>query len=149
MKMVDTKKKEKAVRAVPSAGVRVNRTGRRTYTDEYKHEVVSRCSVPGASVSGIAVARGINPNLVRKWIRIRQQPRAWSVSSLTPLTMLPVTIAGVPPSATAVPVTAATPKRPRPGSATIEIEIYGARIHMRSGVEVEALRAVLEVLRQR
>jgi hypothetical protein len=45
-------------------------------------------------------------------------------------------------------VDAAT-KRRRPGAATIEIELYGARIHLRGGVDTQALRSVLDVLAQR
>jgi hypothetical protein len=45
-------------------------------------------------------------------------------------------------------VDAATKQR-RPGAATIEIELYGARIHLRRGVDTQALRSVLDVLAQR
>ena len=34
-------------------------------------------------------------------------------------------------------------------AATIEIELYGARIHLRGGVDAQALRSVLDVLAQR
>lgn len=75
MKMVDTK----------SGGpfrVRVNRTGRRTYSREYKLEVVEQCGVPGASVAAVALSHRINANLVRRWIvrhrngRLAREPSA-------------------------------------------------------------------------
>ena len=40
-------------------------------------------------------------------------------------------------------------KRRRVGADGIEIEIYGARIHLRGGVDVQVLRSVLDVLAQR
>jgi len=75
MKMVDTK----------SGGpfrVRVNRTGRRTYSREYQLEVVEECDASGASVAAVALSHRINANLVRRWIvqhrkgRLVREPRA-------------------------------------------------------------------------
>lgn len=145
MKMVDTKKG-----AARAGGVHVNRTGRRTYTLDYKLDVVRQCSEPGVSVAAVALAHRINANLVRRWI-VRQQ-RARLDSAPKPRTaLLPVTIE----AATALvearaddQVDAAT-KRRRLGAASIEIEVYGARIHLRGGVDAPALRSVLDVLARR
>ena len=49
----------------------VDRRGRRWYTQEYRDEVVEQCRRPGVSVAAIALARGLNANLVRKWIAKR------------------------------------------------------------------------------
>jgi transposase len=148
MKMVDTKRG--ASRVGSASGVRVNRTGRRTYTLDYKLDVVRQCSGPGVSVAAVGLAHGINANLVRRWI-VRHQ-RALIDSTPKPrATMLPVTIE----AATALlearagdQVDAATNRR-RPGAASIEIELYGAHIHLRGGVDAQALRSVLDVLAQR
>ena len=61
MKIVDTK-------SGTPPGVRVNRTGRRTYSREYKLGVVEACAVPGTSVAAVAMSHRINANLVRRWI---------------------------------------------------------------------------------
>ena len=134
MKMVDTK----------SGGpfrVRVNRTGRRTYSREYKLEVVEECSAPGASVAGVALSRRINANLVRRWIvrhrqgRLIREPRA---------TLLPVTLS--------MPSTRAEPAPPRAKLVTagvIEIDLESGRIRVRGAVDATALRTVLEVLAKR
>jgi len=148
MKIVDTKKG--ASRAGSVSGVRVNRTGRRTYTLDYKLDVVRQCSEPGVSVAAVALAHGINANLVRRWI-VRYQRARIDSAPKPRATLLPVTI----DAATALlearvsdPVDAAT-KRRRPGATTIEIELYGARIHLYGGVDAQALRSVLDVLAQR
>jgi len=148
MKMVDTKKATS--RARPVVGVRVNRTGRRTYTLQYKLGIVKQCSAPEASVAAIAMAHRINANLVRRWIvRHRRELTAAVVEPRA--TMLPVVLA----TATAMPcahaddLVDASAKRSRPVAATIEIELYGARIHLRGGVDAQALRSVLDVLAQR
>ena len=149
MKMVDTKKG--ASRAGPASGVRVNRTGRRSYTLEYKVDVVRQCSEPGVSVAGIALAHRINANLVRRWI-VRHQRARMDSAPEPRATLLPVTIE----AATALlaaraddQIDAAATKRRRLGAASIEIELYGARIHLRGGVDAQALRSVLDVLAQR
>ncbi|MBS1247148.1 MAG: transposase [Proteobacteria bacterium] len=128
MKMVDTK--TGASRAGSTSGVRVNRTGRRTYTLDYKREIVRQCLKPGVSVAAVALAHGINANLVRRWIVGHQRASRVSASKLQ-ATLL------------------AAPQRRRPGAASIEIELYGARIHLRGGVDVQSLRSVLAVLAQR
>jgi transposase-like protein len=35
---------------------------------ELKQAIVAACLEPGASVAGVALAHGVNANLVRKWI---------------------------------------------------------------------------------
>jgi transposase len=148
MKIVDTKRG--ASRASSASGVRVNRTGRRSYTLEYKLDVVRQCSEPGVSVAAVGLARGINANLVRRWI-VRHQRAGMDSTPKPGATLLPVTIE----AATARletraddPVDAAT-KRRRPEAASIEIELYGAHIYLRGGVDAQALKSVLDVLAQR
>jgi transposase len=41
--------------------------GRRRYSEELKAEVVAACDAPGASVGKVAMARGLNANLVHRW----------------------------------------------------------------------------------
>ena len=47
---------------------RSNCSNRRTHSAEFKAQVLSECQQPGASVAAVAVARGLNPNVVRKWL---------------------------------------------------------------------------------
>ena len=42
---------------------------RRRHDDGLKQAVLSECSAPGASVASIALAHGLNANLVHKWRR--------------------------------------------------------------------------------
>ena len=136
MKKVDTK----------SGGpfrVRVNRTGRRTYSREYKFEVVEECEVPGASVAAVALAHRINANLVRRWIvrhrkgGLVREPRA------TPM-LLPVALS-VPSART----DEAPPRAKLGGAGVIEIELEAGRVRVRGTVDTAALRTVLEVLAKR
>jgi transposase-like protein len=40
---------------------------RRRHSDELKAKVAAACGEPGASISAVALAHGLNANLVRKW----------------------------------------------------------------------------------
>jgi transposase len=40
---------------------------RRRHSDDLKAKVLAACNEPGASISGVALAHGLNTNLVRKW----------------------------------------------------------------------------------
>ena len=44
------------------------RNGRRCYDPGAKRELVEACLQPGISVAGMALAHGLNANLLRKWI---------------------------------------------------------------------------------
>jgi hypothetical protein len=43
---------------------------KRTHSKAFKTELVKACREPGVSVSGIAMANGVHPNLLRKWMRM-------------------------------------------------------------------------------
>jgi transposase len=41
---------------------------RRVHRAEFKAQVLAECQRPGASVAAVALAHGLNVNLVRKWL---------------------------------------------------------------------------------
>lgn len=49
---------------------------RRRHSTEFKAEVVGACGKPGASVAAVALAFGLNANLVRQWLHGRGFKRA-------------------------------------------------------------------------
>ena len=44
---------------------------RRSYSPKLKSQVVAQTQMPGASMAGVAVAHGINANIVHRWLRER------------------------------------------------------------------------------
>lgn len=42
---------------------------RRQYSQQLKTQVVQECRLRGASVAGMALAHGINANIVHRWLR--------------------------------------------------------------------------------
>ena len=49
----------------------VHSKSRRRHGTQFKQEVLAACDQPGASVAGVALAFGVNANLVRQWRRGR------------------------------------------------------------------------------
>jgi transposase len=41
---------------------------RRRHSDDFKSEVVAACRRPGVSIAAVALANGLNANLVRRWM---------------------------------------------------------------------------------
>lgn len=46
-----------------------HRPKRRYYPPELKNQIVAECQVSGASVAGVALAHGINANIIHRWMR--------------------------------------------------------------------------------
>ena len=44
------------------------RSQRRVHGAEFKSQVLAECQQPGASVAAVALAHGLNVNLLRKWL---------------------------------------------------------------------------------
>jgi transposase-like protein len=53
--------------------LRVERPRRREYNAEFKASVLELCRQPGASLAGVALRQGINPNMVHRWMREDRQ----------------------------------------------------------------------------
>lgn len=68
------------------------RGSRRRHDDELKANVLRECSVPGASVAQVALAHGLNANLVHKWRR-QTGGAKFSVTAPEMTTFIPVTMA--------------------------------------------------------
>jgi transposase len=133
MKKVDTMMMERAESSAPT------KRSKRRHSAEFKARVVEACEARGASVAGVALANGVNANLVRKWINKKQRN---VVAGATP-GLLPVNIvAGVVQKVV----------RPMRSSASvhghaIEVELGEAVIRVRADFDTAALRDVVRVLR--
>jgi transposase len=81
---------------------------RRRHSDELKAKVLAACDEPGASISGVALAHGLNANLVRKW-------RGGRGAKLCGVAISPAAASNAPPTlgATAEFVSIEMPAPPR------------------------------------
>jgi len=76
---------------------------RRTYSPEFKAQLVAACRIPGMSVASVARNHGINHNILHRWLRELSdsgQHRMHSAVELTPPGFIEL------PMSTALPVSA-------------------------------------------
>jgi transposase-like protein len=77
----------------------VQRPRWREYSVEFKASVLEQCCQLGASLAGIALGHGINPNMVHPWMREEQQRQMLidlqqTASAFFPLQLQPSITAG-------------------------------------------------------
>ncbi len=91
--------------------IQMPQTGRRCgrYSDEFKRQVVTTCLEPGVSTAAVALANGLNANLLRRWVvEATQRSGALRSKATTPApihnhpTFIPVKF-DPPPAASASP----------------------------------------------
>jgi transposase len=111
------------------------RDGRCIYDRKAKRELVRRCLQPGVSVAGLALAHGMNANLLRKWITMatgRQVIEPEQAPILLPVTTTP-----------------AEPVVSKPADGHLELVLAGGTIRICGHVEAEALRVAIDCLARR
>jgi transposase len=126
---------------------------RKHWPEEVKREIVAASLAPGASVSVVARQYDVNANQVFSWRR-RFCGAAVSplTSSLSPVpSALKAASRLVPVTITPEPDDKAASMPSAPGAAeTIEIEVPGGtRVRVGAGFDSQALKRVLDLLRQR
>lgn len=109
---------------------------RRHHDRAFKARLVEQSLQPGASVAAIALANGINANMLFKWRRERHREET------TPAVLLPVHVMSGADSRELI--AAARPK----ATGVIELEIAGAQLRLRGAVDEASLCSVLRALRQ-
>lgn len=84
---------------------------RRTYSVEFKLAAVQASQAPGASLSGVALARGLNANLLRRWV---DEARSGTLRVAMKALAVP------PASAEFVPLPVAAAAQPEPIRITLQ-----------------------------
>jgi transposase-like protein len=127
---------ERVIDVIPGLVRGQESDGRSKYDPAAKAELVRRCREPGVSVAAMALAHGLNANLLRKWMTDASRRAAPRPDSAR---LLPVTAPRVEPSAPA----AATPE------GGIELVLPGGTIRIRGAVEAATLATVIDCLSRR
>jgi transposase-like protein len=77
---------------------------RRTFTAEFKHQLIQQCQQPDTSVAKVAMQHQVNANLLHKWIR---QSRSMSTALTPPSSLqtdfLPIVLPSTPVKQDALP----------------------------------------------
>jgi transposase len=137
----------------------IARAPRRQHERSFKAELVAQCLVTGASVAAIALAGGINANLLFKWRRDHlraSRPSGIAASSavLVPVHVAPVAAgeadAGSKPLMLrpASPAIAVATRPVELSAGVIELDIAGAQLRLRGPVDEASLCSVLRALRR-
>ena len=70
---------------------------RRTFTAEFKHQLIQQCQQPDTSVAKVAMQYQINANLLHKWIRqSRSTPPVLTTPSSLQVDFLPIVLRSPP-----------------------------------------------------
>ena len=119
------------------------RDGKYRYSESGKQALIGLCQQPGTSVSAIAVANGINPNVVRRWLSLAQVERDWQNAPA----LLPVMLAGeavaeaeAEPSMLATQSTATM--RTSPATVEFRIECATASVRFSAPLDAETLNLI-------
>jgi transposase len=89
---------------------------RRRHSEDFKNHLVDACRQPGVSLASVALANGINPSLLRRWVV--QSPGATA----------PLPALSAPAHARFVPVRLDRSEAPADGVIAIEIKRSGLAI---------------------
>jgi len=125
---------ERVIDVVPGLVVGHKADGRCVYDRAAKRELVRRCLKPGVSVAAIALAHGINANLLRMW-NTRSQDRV---------------IEETPTAAVLLPVkTQPAPSAPSHPEGEIERVLPMGTLRLRGRVCTQLLQSVIDCLSRR
>lgn len=83
---------------------------RRRYSATMKAQVMAECEAPGASVAKVAMAHGINANVVHRWRQLAREEYLTPAPAPQPCVALPANVEGF------VPVSLPAPSAPVPMS---------------------------------
>ena len=87
---------------------------RRKHSAEFKAQILVECQQPGASVAAVALAHGLNVNLLRKWLVGNGIKRAGLAAPRTVSRKLPTAIVPVAASLQFIPVLLTGPMAAEP-----------------------------------
>lgn len=117
-----------------------SRRARRSFTLAFKQDLVNQTLVPGASISGIALANGLNTNQLFTWRRQLLAP-----APARPAVLLPVEMGAPAPMMVNIS-TDLTPTKPTLAGPHIEIAGMHATVLLHGHVDQATLRTVLQWL---
>lgn len=141
--MTQTDVSSRNAKRASGAGQAWKRKPRRHFPIEQKLAVVRACLEPQATLSGVALANGLNANMVRKWV-LRYRAGALVARGAATPAMVPVVVR--PRRATAPP-TPTTSMRDAPvGEVRVEIETAHGVMRVAGAIEAVMLGALLSAM---
>lgn len=96
----------------------IDRGGKRRYDPQAKRALIQACLEPGISLAGLALAHGVNANLLRKWVVKHQRhvPREADVTAPGASMFVPVIVGAQEPTSIGAPMRTPATAPPYPSS---------------------------------
>jgi transposase-like protein len=131
---------EHSIDLIPNLIKGHKRDGRCVYNKAAKRELVSRCLEPGVSLARLAMAHGVNANLLRKWVMKQaganpSRRRKPAVAVVPSVSLMPVKMVKPEP--------VMTPPRPE---GYLEFTVAGVTIRVQGEINAASLSVVLDCL---
>ena len=114
---------------------------RRTYTPQFKAELLSACKQPGASIAAVALQHGMNANVLHRWLKDHRQGAPLLADGLPTPGFLPIDLGA------SLPVLNSEPSAP-PANIRIELQHHAMQVTLHwpvdaAGACAQMLRALL------
>lgn len=121
-----------------------HRPARRVHSAEFKRQVLFECRQPGASVAAVAIAHGLNPNVVHKWLAGQGLKRLTAVSAQKTSSLATAALQFVPVElATANPAPHAASEQAPRGDIRIELNRDRLQVKLHCPASAGASYAVI------
>lgn len=118
------------------------RPARRRFSNQFKLQIVMQSMEPGASLSALALANGLNSNQVFKWRREYLQ-RQGNGRAATTTELLPVVVMADEDAS----LSASAPRPAATHTGHIEITLRHGQIRIEGAVDSDVLRTLVQSMR--
>lgn len=102
------------------------RRSHRTYSPQFKAELVAACQVPGVSIAALAGRHGMNVNVLHRWLREYERHGSHRLATDALPSIAPTTA----PVAAFVPLALPTAKTPATEVQQVKIELHKGALSM-------------------
>ena len=116
---------------------------RRTYTPQFKSELLTACKQPGASIAALALQHGMNANVLHRWLKDHRQGSSLLSDEIPAPAFIPIDLAA------SLPMLGrdSEPSAP-PSSICIELQHHAMKVTLHwpvdaAGACAQMLRALL------
>ena len=116
---------------------------RRTYTPQFKSELLTACKQPGASIAALAMQHGMNANVLHRWLKEHRQGMLMLSAGVPAPAFIPIDLTA------SLPVLASEgePSAP-PSNIRIELQHHAMKVTLHwpvdaAGACAQMLRALL------
>ena len=108
----------------------------RRHSDEFRARVIAMARQPNTSVAAVALANGLNANMLRRWVRESELATSTGADGHQPVGVHTPTFVQLP-----MPVPPSLPASPEPAAARIEVEIQRNGTTLRASLPMDSRSA--------